>query len=87
MINTGKNFEEIVEMLSNFKIQVQTFSALGLTNINKHSENFIKRLLNLTYDFELENLNKHKSNFPGLDLGDFSEGIAYQITATKNLIK
>lgn len=83
MITTGKYFEEIVEMLNNFRSEVQTFSALGLTNINKHSENFIKRLLNLTYNYELENLNKGKSNFPGLDLGDTGEGVAYQISATR----
>src|SRR4051794_28316204 len=83
MITTGKYFEGIVEMLNNFKSEVQTFSALGLSNINKHSENFLERILNVVYNYELENLNKGKSNYPGLDLGDTSEGIAYQITATK----
>ena len=83
MIQTGKYYEGIVEMLNNFRSEVQTFSSLGLLNINKHSENFIKRLLNLTYEYELENLNKGKSNFPGIDLGDTGESIAYQITATK----
>lgn len=83
MISTGKYFEEIVAMLNIFRSDVQTFSALSLTNINKHSENFIKRLLNLTYNYELDNLNKGKSNFPGIDLGDSDEGIAYQISATK----
>jgi hypothetical protein len=83
MIVTGKYLEEIVEMLNNFKSEVQTCSALGFVNINKHSENFLKRLLNLSYNYELENLNKGKSNFPGLDLGDTGESIAYQITATK----
>ena len=83
MVKTGKYFEEIVEMLNNFKSEVQTFSALGLLNINKHSENFLKRILNLTYNYELENLNKGKSNFPGLDLGDTGDSVAFQITATK----
>lgn len=83
MITTGKNFEDIVTLINNFKSEVQIFSALGLTNINKHSENFLKRILNLTYNLELENLNKGKSNFPGLDLGDTSDGIAFQITASK----
>ena len=83
MVTTGKYFEEIVGMLNNFKSEVQTFSALGLLNINKHSENFLKRILNLTYNYELENLNKGKSNFPGLDLGDTGDGVAFQITSTK----
>ena len=83
MVTTGKYFEEIVGMLNNFKSEVQTFSALGLLNINKHSENFLKRILNLTYNYELENLNKGKSNFAGLDLGDTGDGVAFQITSTK----
>ena len=83
MVTTGNYFEHIVEMLNNFKTEIQTFSSLGLTNINKHSENFLKRILNVTYGYELENLNKGKSNYPGLDLGDKGEGIAFQITATK----
>jgi len=83
MIQTGKKLEEIISMLNDFKSQVQAFSALGLVNINKHSENFMKRVLNLIYNYELENLNKGKSNYPGLDLGNTSEGIAFQITSTK----
>ena len=83
MIQTGKYYEGIVEMLNNFRSEVQIFSSLGLLNINKHSENFMKRLLNLTYGYELENLNKEKSNYPGIDLGDTGDSIAYQITATK----
>lgn len=83
MVMTGKHFEGIVEMLNNFKSEVKTFSGLGLLNINKHSENFLKRILNVTYGYELENLNKGKSNYPGIDLGDTGEGIAFQITSTK----
>lgn len=82
-MTTGKHFEGIVEMLNNFRSEVQTFSVLGLPNINKHSENFLKRVLNLVYGYEVDNLNKGKSNYPGLDLGDTSESIAFQITATK----
>lgn len=83
MIQTGKYFEGIVEMLNTFRTEVSTFSSLGLLNINKHSENFMKKVLNLTYGYELENLNKEKLNFPGIDLGDTGEGVAYQITSTK----
>jgi len=83
MIKTGKYFEEIVEMLTNFRSEIQAFGALGLLNINKHSEHFIQRILNLTYGYELDNLNKETSNFPGLDLGDTGEGIAFQISSTR----
>jgi len=83
MIQTGTYFEKIVEMLNAFRTEVHTCSTLGLLNINKHSENFIKTILNLTYGYELENLNIGKSNFPGIDIGDSGEGIAFQVTSTK----
>lgn len=83
MLQTGTYFEKIVEMLNAFRTEVHTCSTLGLLNINKHSENFIRTILNLTYGYELENLNKGKSNFPGIDIGDIGEGVAFQITSTK----
>jgi len=83
MIKTGQLFEKIVEMLTRFRQEIQTSSSLGLLNTNKHAENFMKRILNLTYNIELENLNKDNANYPGLDLGDTGDGIAFQITSTK----
>lgn len=83
MINTGKKLEEIISMLNNFRSEIGALSILGLLNINKHAENFVKRILNLTFNLELENLNDGKSNYPGLDLGDTYQSIAFQITATK----
>ncbi|SHE95612.1 SMEK domain-containing protein [Chryseobacterium sp. OV279] len=83
MINTGKKLEEIISMLNNFRSEIGALSSLGLLNINKHAENFIKRILNLTFNLELDNLNDGKSNYPGLDLGDTYQNIAFQITATK----
>lgn len=38
-------------------------------------------LLNLTYDYELENLNREKMNYPGIDLGDRYNRVAVQITS------
>ncbi|WP_250255135.1 SMEK domain-containing protein [Chryseobacterium sp. Marseille-Q3244] len=83
MIQSGKYLEEIIEMLSRLQSEIQTANTLGLINISKHSENFVRTLLNLIYNYELENLNKEKANFPGLDLGDKAERIAYQVTAQK----
>ncbi len=83
MIQTGNYFEAITEMLNIFRSEVKVFSERGLMNINKHSENFMKRVLNITYDYELENLNKGKINYPGIDLGDTVESVAYQITSTR----
>jgi len=83
MIRSGNQFEEIVEMLNRFREEVRTKSSLGLTNINVHAQNFVRRILNLTYKYELDNLNRKTSNYAGLDLGDSGEGVAYQLTSTK----
>jgi len=83
MIESGKQFEEIVELLTRFREEVRAKALLGLYNINKHSENFVKRILNFTYGYELENLNKNSPNYAGLDLGDTGEGVAYQLSSTK----
>ena len=87
MIETGKRIEEIVAMLSVLKMEVKSTSALGWTNLNKHTENFIKRILNLIYDLDLINLNDTTITFPGLDLGDRYKEVAYQITATRTSTK
>jgi hypothetical protein len=87
MVKSGKHFEEIIENLNCFRSEIKSLSDLGLFNQNKHSENFLRDILNFTYGYELENLNKKSHNFPGLDLGDESEGVSYQITATKTSAK
>ena len=46
-------------------------------------EDLFKDLFNLIYDLQLENLNNEKDNYPAIDLGDKSIGVAYQITLEK----
>ncbi|MDN5205494.1 SMEK domain-containing protein [Fulvivirgaceae bacterium BMA10] len=44
-------------------------------------ENFVKHLLNAVFPhFRLVNLNEILSNFPAVDLGDYENKIAYQVT-------
>ena len=45
------------------------------------SEDFVKDLLNITFDFQLENLNLINSNMQGIDLGDTLNRIAVQVTS------
>ncbi|MGN7787051.1 SMEK domain-containing protein [Niabella sp. 22666] len=87
MIKSGQQLEAIIEMLTRFQTEIEVNNQVGLTNISKHSERLICRLLNLLYGYELESLNKDKPNFPGLDLGDEDESTAYQITSTKKASK
>lgn len=85
VINNNVQYRNIVLVEDNneFRSQIQLSSLLNLGNINVYSENLIKTLLNLTYGYALENLNKKTFRFPGLDIGDSSNGIAFQVTSTK----
>jgi hypothetical protein len=83
MINSGKYLDSIIQNLTVLRQEINAKSQLGLTDLNKHCEDFVKGILNRIYNYNLDNLNKEKSNFPGLDLGDKALEIAYQITSTK----
>jgi hypothetical protein len=40
--------------------------------------------LNIIFNYALKNLNYLHPNFPGIDLGDHDNGIAFQVTAEKS---
>jgi hypothetical protein len=83
MLTRGYFVGEIVDALSDVAGQVLTRSKLGLTDINKHAEDFFKTILNNLLWLSLVNLNADRSNEPGLDLGDKTSGVAFQITGTR----
>jgi hypothetical protein len=80
MLKSGKLIENIIQNLTIFKIEIQSNSKLGLNNQHIHAENFLKNILNIIFDWKLESLNSDTSNFPGLDLGDSENSVAFQIT-------
>jgi hypothetical protein len=55
----------------------------GLLDANIIAEDFVKDLLNVIFDFRLENLNFVTRDQPGIDLGDAVNGISIQVTSTK----
>lgn len=81
MISRGYFIGEIVDGLSDIANQVAMRGKLGLTDLNRYLEDFLKTALDHLYDLSLENLNEERSNFPGLDLADKSKGWAFQVTA------
>jgi hypothetical protein len=87
MINSGKHLDSIIQNLTVLRQEINAKAKLGLTDLNIHCEDFVKGILNRIYGYKLDNLNKENSNFPGLDLGDETSGIAYQITSTKTTEK
>ncbi len=87
MISKGYFIGQIIDELASVSHQLEYRSKLGLFDLNVITEDFIKNILNLVYDYGLINLNEDKNNFPGYDLGDEVKQIGFQITVTKNIEK
>lgn len=83
MINSGQYLDSIIQHLTVLRQEITSKADLGFTDLNKHCEDFVKEIFNITYDLKLVNLNEKSANFPGLDLGDEKNKIAFQITSTK----
>ena len=87
MITRGYFIGEIIDELANIANQVDIRTKLNLLELNIHLENFFREVLNILLDIRLQNLNNERSNAPGLDLGDPSKKIAFQITSQKTSAK
>ena len=83
MLTRGLMIGKIVDDFASLKYQIETRNKLGYHDLSKICEDFIREILNLTYNLNLINLNKTRSNEPGLDLGDKRNKKAFQITAQK----
>jgi hypothetical protein len=83
MLSRGHIIGKIVDDLASLKYQIEMRNKLGLFDLTKVCEDFLRELLNYTYGENLENLNKTRSNEPGLDLGSERNRVAYQITSQK----
>lgn len=84
MITRGYFIGQIIDDLSDISNQVENRCRLNLTDMNVFLEDFYKEILNCTLSLGLINLNKERQNAPGLDLGDKSKKIAFQITSDKS---
>lgn len=87
MLTRGKLIGEIMDGLGQLNFVLQTRSKLGLYDLNKFCEDFVKDLLNMLYDYNLINLNETRSNEPGLDLGDEVNRLGIQVTTDKSSAK
>ncbi len=79
--------KSIIKSLAWLSIQVSVSNRLNLTDINVHSENFYRDLLNLTFDYKLVNINIIDQNAAAIDLGDEGNKFAIQVTSTSALAK
>jgi hypothetical protein len=78
------SIHRITDHLARIKSQVALSNSIQLFDINIHSEEFFKGLLNKVYGYRLENLNNTYALTESIDLGDTVNGIAFQITSEKS---
>ncbi|WP_336057934.1 SMEK domain-containing protein [Nitratireductor sp. CH_MIT9313-5] len=76
------------EVITRLERQVELATAQGRTDINSALEDAFIPILKATYNLpNLVNLNRKRKNYPGIDLGDDHDRVAFQITSTTTLDK
>jgi tetratricopeptide (TPR) repeat protein len=73
--------KRVLELMTFWVSKIKADNYLDFYDINRLSEDLALKLLNEIYNLNLENLNREKRNYPGIDLGDKTRKIAYQITS------
>ncbi len=87
-MNRIEYINKINTYAARFVLEVEGFNKSGLYDINIHAEAFLIPVLNEVFGVRLENLNTtQKKNFPAIDLADFKNRVAFQITATSDFDK
>ena len=80
--------EHQIKLISNqlaiWEFTLSNLNSLSLYDANLFSEYSICRVLNCIFNINLQNVNLIESNFPAIDLGDFNNRIAFQITTQKS---
>lgn len=74
-------FERTKEMLAVDSTAVTSENKLNRSNRAIMAESFYGGILNILYDYKLIDLNCIQRNYPGIDLGDEENRIAFQITS------
>ncbi|PWK72891.1 hypothetical protein LX99_04221 [Mucilaginibacter oryzae] len=88
MPNKEKDLKDIYRLLGSWITEIRLEKAVKYLDINKVSEGFAMKLLNLIYDYNLVDLNDIKEDFPGLDLGELDQSkIAFQVTSRTDTAK
>jgi hypothetical protein len=75
--------------MSRFVAQIEGATAMSRTDINKVAETILVPLFAEVYGYkDLKNLNyTEDSNYPGIDLGDETARVAFQVTSTSDTKK
>ncbi|HEY2357633.1 MAG TPA: SMEK domain-containing protein [Phenylobacterium sp.] len=79
---------QLRDVVSRVIVQVELATAQGRTDINLALEDAFIPILRSVYNLpHLVNLNRKQENFPGIDLGDDHDRVAFQLTSTTTLDK
>jgi len=81
-MNRTNYFNYIEEKLHVLAYRITERGKINLLDLNIYSETFFADLLNMLFDFELENLNIVKQNIEGIDLVDTKNQIIAQVSST-----
>jgi hypothetical protein len=86
-MNRQEYQRSIINSLSWLSTEVSLSNSMNFTDINVHSEYFYRDLLNLAFGYKLININILEANSAAIDLGDFENKFAIQVTSTSKLEK
>lgn len=79
---------QLRDVVSRIVVQVELATSQGRTDINLALEDAFIPILKSVYNLpHLVNLNRKQKNYPGIDLGDDHDRIAFQVTSTTTLDK
>lgn len=69
------------------KGEIKESGKLNLLDVNVHAEDFYRDLLNIVYDWNLQNMNQWNQNAAGVDLWYDGGKIVVQVTSTASRVK
>lgn len=79
---------QIRNQITAYQLNVKSDNKAHRYNINDRAESFTIPLFRFLFGWnELIDLNRSKTNFPGIDLGDYGNQVAIQVTADTSLDK
>ncbi|MDW7692985.1 SMEK domain-containing protein [Flammeovirgaceae bacterium SG7u.111] len=81
-MNKKKTIDRIAELIARFRAEVETLNSQNLYDINIHAENVIIPILNYVYGLSLKNANLEEKNYSAIDLIDYENRVAIQVTST-----
>lgn len=74
------NIEKLDNLFEKAKKEIKEKNTRQEFDINKQWERIALFILNIAFDWDLENLNLIQPNFPGIDLGDYKRHIGVQVS-------